>query len=405
MNRLWRVAAVRSTSATATVAASSTPTAALLTRLLGAALPVGSASPAGAWHLPRASLHTSSRASAAMGGFAADDDADGSSDDDGAGAGGGRSARERRGRPFLDPRAPRRQESIRSDPVHSEWGGLIDILEHNAYCDGQREEDPDGFFFDQTRPEYDSDCDGDPFSNGYLTEDELEFNDEYQVQPYIPARVYDQIYFLYSVRGYSIKQLCSKYRLGSERVSAIIHLKQTEPEMVATGRFTTKLDAAMCDLYGTNVHFAAKPKLPGADNTAAANASETAENWKPDFDQGVGYNLLQDDQMPDDVMPIRRTVGNVLRVGHHLPRIPPPAKAARLHDSKFVFRDISGKRAAKPSRGGLIVSDYDGSIRMPTPTEVTYRSWQPRHTDLEGPGARAAPTRAPTAPAVAKSAQ
>ena len=51
---------------------------------------------------------------------------------------------------------------------------MVDIIEHSAYCDGQREEDDDGFFFDNTRPEYDSDCDGDPFSNGYLTEDEYE---------------------------------------------------------------------------------------------------------------------------------------------------------------------------------------------------------------------------------------
>ena len=38
---------------------------------------------------------------------------------------------------------------------------MVDAIEHAAYCDGQREEDDDGFFFDNSRPEYDSDCDGD----------------------------------------------------------------------------------------------------------------------------------------------------------------------------------------------------------------------------------------------------
>ena len=49
---------------------------------------------------------------------------------------------------------------------------MVDIIEHSAYCDSQREEDDDRFLFDNTRPEYDLDCDGDPLSNGYLTEDE-----------------------------------------------------------------------------------------------------------------------------------------------------------------------------------------------------------------------------------------
>jgi len=76
---------------------------------------------------------------------------------EGAGSGVGRGAGSglRRGRPFLDPRAPRRQESIRSDPKHAAWGGMIDILEHNAYQDAQREEDADGWFFDGTKAEND----------------------------------------------------------------------------------------------------------------------------------------------------------------------------------------------------------------------------------------------------------
>jgi len=51
----------------------------------------------------------------------------------------------RKGRMLLDRSAPRRQEGIRTDPAHAQWGGMIDVLEHAAYCDGNREEDEDGF--------------------------------------------------------------------------------------------------------------------------------------------------------------------------------------------------------------------------------------------------------------------
>ena len=122
---------------------------------------------------------------------------------------------------------------------------MIDLYEHAAYCDAQREENPDGFFFDMTVPEFDSDCDGDPFCANYLTEDEYEFPEEYTPAAYIPARIHDQIYFLYAVRGYSITRLCTKYRLSSERVCAIIQMKRTEPEMIATQRYHTALDESL----------------------------------------------------------------------------------------------------------------------------------------------------------------
>ena len=52
-------------------------------------------------------------------------------------------------------------------------------------CRGQiREADPDGFFFDHTLAEGESDCEEDPFSNGYLTEDEIVFDEDY-----VPAYV------------------------------------------------------------------------------------------------------------------------------------------------------------------------------------------------------------------------
>ena len=49
-----------------------------------------------------------------------------------------------------------------------------------------READPDGFFFDHTLAEGESDCEEDPFSNGYLTEDEIVFDEDY-VPAYVVA--------------------------------------------------------------------------------------------------------------------------------------------------------------------------------------------------------------------------
>jgi hypothetical protein len=131
----------------------------------------------------------------------------------------------RQGRPFLDPSAPRRVDAIRGDPMHAKYGGLVDILEHAAYCDGQREEHPEGFFFDNTRPEYDSDCDGDPFAASYLTEDEIEFPDNYTPSPYIPGRVMDAMWYLYTAKRWPIGRIADKYALSTARVSALLNLK------------------------------------------------------------------------------------------------------------------------------------------------------------------------------------
>lgn len=108
--------------------------------------------------------------------------------------------RVRKGRPYLDPRAPRHIDAIRADPAHSQNGLMMDVFEHMAYCDAQREEDEEGFFFDNTRPEYDSDMDADPFAANYLTEDEFEFPEEYQPAPYIPGRIMDAIWYAHSVK-------------------------------------------------------------------------------------------------------------------------------------------------------------------------------------------------------------
>lgn len=294
--------------------------------------------------------------------------------------------------------------------MHTEWGGMIDILEHAAYCDGQREEDPDGFFFDNTRPEYDSDCDGDPFSNGYLTEDEYEFPEEYAPQPYIPGRVGDAIYAQWR-GGVPLPELCRRFALPSARVTAIINLKTTEPGMKAAGMYDERLDAQLEDLYkgrfgapNWKKAMAAGPKTasaiaaeasPGAGAGAGAvpakragakrdaAAAAVAVSSGEDFDAGVKYQLLPDDQVPDDAMPVARRVGTVLRVGHRLPIVPPPPKAQRTHDSKFVIRDTSGRRNAKTVRNPVLTSDFSGAVRLASNVEAVYRSWETRYWAAE----------------------
>jgi len=277
---------------------------------------------------------------------------------------------ERLGRPFLDPRAPRRQESIRSAPAHAEWGVMIDLLEHAAYCDGQREEDADGFFFDLTTPEYDSDCDGDPFANGYLTEDEMEWPEDYTPEAPVPGRVMDQVYFLHTVHKVGLRALCEKYGMSAERVTALIALKRSEPEMIASGRYNTAADDLLLQLYR------------GRPGTRAARN----ENWGPDFDAGVAFNVMPDDVVPDEAYPVRRRLGTVLRQGHKLPvlaRPTAPIGPERPHKSKFVFRDTSSRTNNKQYHKAQLVSDWNGDRRPASNVEALYRSWETRYWALD----------------------
>ena len=214
---------------------------------------------------------------------------------------------------------------------------------------------------------------GDPFSNGYLTEDEIEFTEDYVPAPYIPGRVIDQIWFLFSVRGYTIHQLANRYRISSERVSAIVALKKTEPEMIATGRYSAAIDQHFVELYGEG------------DWKAVAASPENQENWAPDFDMGVNYNILRDDQLPDDVYPVVRKGGNVLRRGHVLPKLAQPPREERLHKSRYSCTDISGNR--KNGRHGkqlkVRVADYNGEVRPASNMEALYRPGQSRYWGIE----------------------
>jgi hypothetical protein len=150
---------------------------------------------------------------------------EGGSDEEGGGGGDERGSQKRRGREFVDPLAPRRVEAIRNDPMNAAWGGMIDIIEHHNYCDVQREENEEGFFFDNTRPEFDSDEDGDPFANAYLTEDEYEFPEEYKPSPYVPGRVMDAIWYAHTTKGVPITRLVEQFAMPSHKITAIINLK------------------------------------------------------------------------------------------------------------------------------------------------------------------------------------
>jgi hypothetical protein len=300
----------------------------------------------------------------------------------------------RKGRPFLDPRAPRRIEAIRNDPVNKSFGFFVDILEHEAYCDGQREEDEDGFFFDGTRAEYDSDNDGDPFANGYLTEDEYEFDENYKPIPYIPRKVIDQIFFLYSIRNISIPKLSQRYRLSKERIGAIITLKLKEPEFIADGRYNTEIDKLMCDLYGPDIIGGSEKISELASKQVKSTLSPTLDigvsqdNYRPDgTDLGINFMILQDDQLPDDVLPLKGSDPNaILQKRHILDKIKPVEKKKRVHASKFVIRDISSKKSRLRSNSFQLshhsrytfVADFNGTVRKPTNLELLYRPNMPR---------------------------
>jgi hypothetical protein len=285
--------------------------------------------------------------------------------------GGGAFARmgQRVGRPFLDPKASRKLDAVRQDPKHEQWGGMVDVIEHAAYCDGQREEDPDGFFFDNTRPEYDSDCDGDPFSNGYLTEDEYEFPEEYKPTPYIPARIMDQAHFLHTAKGWSLARLAAKYSVAPDRLSALINFKATEAPYKAAGAYDERIDQQMEDLY-----------------RGRFGARAGTDYGRVDWETGPRAALLPDSRTPDEAMPRHPRAGNMgkLRIGSIPSPVAPPARADRALKSKFVIRDVSGVRGRRAEGvNPALTSDYSGALRLASNKEVLHRSWTPRYWAVE----------------------
>ena len=234
----------------------------------------------------------------------------------------------------------------------------MDVLEHEAYVDKVREGETDGFFFDETMAPGESDCDADPFGNGYLTEDEIHFGDDYKVQDYVPGELKQRIYFLYSQKGWDVKRLSQKFGLRTDRVSIIINMKDTEPEMVATGRYRDEADSLMTQMYAGRHEF---------------------NDPEPSTDQGIHVALLKDNQLPDDVHPVNPATmrGRVVRLPVATPPLEQPAKADRKFNSKFAVLSIG---AGGNRRDKCIVVDYDGSVRQCSEQEHLYRSWTPKYT-------------------------
>jgi hypothetical protein len=161
--------------------------------------------------------------------------------------------------------------------------------------------------------------------------------------------------------------------------------------MKASGRYDTRLDLQMEDLYAGRFGTSNDKSLPNAGGKGLAAAAEGIDGWDPSLDRGVKYQLLHDDEDPDIAMPLKtdgdgaRYRGHELRIGHRLETIKPPAKATRVHDSKFVFRDVSGPRKRTPEgrrSNPFISSGWDGKVALASNTEALYRSWEPRRWAL-----------------------
>ena len=166
--------------------------------------------------------------------------------------------------------------------------------------------------------------------------------------------------------------------------------------MKASGRYNTRLDAQMSDLYsgrfGSPVTAGAADRdAAPADIAAAAEAEADAAAARgealPAEDMQLGNSalLLRDDEVPEHATPLLQGVpGHTFRQAHRLPPIAPPPRLKRpVHDSKLVFRDISG-RGGQHGRliNPLLVSDWDGACRPASNKETLYRSWVSRYWSI-----------------------
>lgn len=102
-----------------------------------------------------------------------------------------------------------------------------------------------------------------------------------------------------------MKRLADKFGLRTERVSAIINLKATEHEMVATGRYREEVDTLLTQLYG------GKSKW---------------QEPQPSTDVGIDVMMVQDDAAAPDVAPKipSQLRGKILRTPKFLEKIPQP---------------------------------------------------------------------------------
>jgi hypothetical protein len=117
--------------------------------------------------------------------------------------------------------------------------------------------------------------------------------------------VKQRIFYLYTKKGWDVKRLADKFGLRTERVSAIINLKATEPDMIATGRYREEVDTLLTQLYG---------------------GKNKWQEPQPSTDVGIDVMMVQDDAAAPDVAPKipSQLRGKILRMPKFLEKIPQP---------------------------------------------------------------------------------
>ena len=153
--------------------------------------------------------------------------------------------------------------------------------------------------------------------------------------------------------------------------------------MKASGRYDERIDSQMSEFYGGRF---------GSPVYGSAAMPKNPSGHHPDegFNIGNGHSMLTDDVHVDEGVPLTSAArrpegaGTLLRVGHRLPTLPTPPKAERVFDSKFIFRDISG-RAKNNARtlNPLVAAGWDGVTRQATNKETLYRSWETRYWGVD----------------------
>ena len=142
--------------------------------------------------------------------------------------------------------------------------------------------------------------------------------------------------------------------------------------MKALGAYDEKLDAQLEDLY--------RGRFGTRDSRGTPVPTEGDGQW----DTG-DVAILPDDITLDQAAPLKRGAERMgsLKLGHRLPRLPMPPKDERVHASKFVFLDVSGRGRSQGSRNPPLASSWDGAVRLATNEEALYRSWTPRYWPVE----------------------
>lgn len=290
----------------------------------------------------------------------------------------------RQPRPFLKPiknLKDRQIPALREHAASKAWGGLIDIIEHDMYHQKIADGDSGGAFHDFQVAPYDSECPETPFYNSYLTEDEFTDTGDYldgddgeldslqddagaRSPRFIPDRVRNAMYFLWSERGWGLPDIARRFKVSTARASFIINLKRTEPECIAQGTYSEDMDKAIEAL---------------ADITADYDQGSRDPEYPEDMDAGLNVAFLKDAQLPDDVVPVKPWRGNALRLGLYIPPADAaPPKSERRHKHPFAIKDISPGQGTEirllPYAFRHRVVDYDGTVRQASQVEEIRRT-------------------------------